>query len=100
MEIDGRTIANNFLGQGLVRPLESYSDYANRLPRGRTYVRNGSVVHLEIEPGKLTAIVSGSEIYHVNIAIKPLNSAALARYQDPLRRPGQLRAGIAAGTFG
>jgi len=52
--IDGRTIAKTFWGKAWCENLESYSDYANRLPRGRTYVRNGSVVHLEIKPGKIT----------------------------------------------
>src|SRR5207302_4810986 len=48
-----------------------YSDYENRLPRGRTYVRNGSVVDLQIKPGKVTAMVSGSELYEVTIHITP-----------------------------
>jgi len=74
VQIDGRAIAKTFWGKAWCEHLESYSDFANRLPRGRTYVRNGSVVHLEIAPGKVTAIVSGSEIYHVNIAIKPLKT--------------------------
>ena len=46
-------------------------DYANRLPRGRTYVRNGSVVHLDIRSGEIEATVSGSELYRVNISIAP-----------------------------
>ena len=50
--IDGRTIASTFWGKAWCDNLESYSDFANRLPRGRTYVRNGSVVHLEIKPGQ------------------------------------------------
>ena len=69
--IDGRTIARTFWGKAWCDNLESYSDYENRLPRGRTYVRNGSVVHLEIKPGKITAIVSGSELYEVEITISP-----------------------------
>ena len=51
-----------FWGKAWCDNLESYSDFANRLPRGRTYVRNGSVVDLQIEPGKVTALVSGSEV--------------------------------------
>ena len=53
----------------MVRQLESYSDYANRLPRGRTYVRNGSVVDLQIAPREVTALVSGSSIYTVTVTI-------------------------------
>ena len=70
--IDGRTIAKTFWGKAWCENLESYSDFANRLPRGRTYVRNGSVVHLEIQPGKITALVSGSELYKVEITISAL----------------------------
>src|SRR5215204_2766278 len=72
VKIDGRAIARSFWGQAWCDNLESYSDFANRLPRGRTYVRNGSVVDLQIHPGKVTALVSGSEIYEITIKIKPL----------------------------
>src|SRR5438477_9024911 len=70
--IEGRTIAHTFWGKAWCDNLESYSDYENRLPRGRTYVRNGSVVDLQINPGKITALVSGSELYKVSIDITPL----------------------------
>ena len=71
----GRTIASTFWGKAWCDNLESYSDYENRLPRGRTYVRNGSVVDLQIGPGKITALVSGSELYRISIAIQPLPAA-------------------------
>ena len=73
--IAGRTIARTFWGKAWCENLESYSDYANRLPRGRTYVRNGSVVHLEIQPGKISALVSGSELYTVEITITALSDS-------------------------
>ena len=65
VSVDGRTIAKTFWGKAWCENLESYSDYENRLPRGRTYVRNGSVVDLQIATGQITALVSGSEIYEV-----------------------------------
>src|SRR5271165_5087004 len=74
--IEGRTIAHTFWGKAWCDNLESYSDYENRLPRGRTYVRNGSVVDLQILPGKVTALVSGSELYEVSITIAPLPDKA------------------------
>jgi len=70
--IAGRLISTTFWGKAWCENLESYSDFANRLPRGRTYVRNGSVVHLEIQPGKIAALVSGSELYKVEITISEL----------------------------
>ena len=63
--IEGRTIAKTFWGKSWCNNLERYSDYANRLPRGRTYVRNGSVVDLQIAKGEVAAMVSGSELYKV-----------------------------------
>jgi uncharacterized Zn finger protein len=72
IEIDGRKIARTFWGQAWCDHLESFSDYANRLPRGRTYVRNGSVCHLEIAKGRVKAIVSGSDLYEIEVNIKPL----------------------------
>ena len=53
--IVGRAIAKTFWGQSWCSNLERYSDYSNRLPRGRTYVRNGSVLDLQIAPGDVTA---------------------------------------------
>jgi uncharacterized Zn finger protein len=72
IEIDGRKIAKTFWGEAWCDHLESFSDYANRLPRGRTYVRNGSVCHLAIDKGRIEAKVSGSQLYTVQIAIKTL----------------------------
>ena len=70
--LDGRKIASTFWGKAWCDNLEAYSDYENRLPRGRTYVRNGSVVDLQIGKGKVTAQVSGSELYRIEIKINPL----------------------------
>ncbi len=72
--IEGRTIAKTFWGKAWCEHLESYSDYENRLPRGRTYVRNGSVMDLQITPGTIQALVSGSSIYKVSIAISKVKS--------------------------
>ena len=70
--VEGRTIAKSFWGKSWCSNLERYSDYENRLPRGRTYVRNGSVVDLQITKGEVAAMVAGSELYRVKIAIAPV----------------------------
>lgn len=72
VQLAGRTIAASFWGKGWCDHMESFSDYANRLPRGRSYVRNGSVCHLEIRGGAIKALVSGTSLYKVTITIKPL----------------------------
>jgi uncharacterized Zn finger protein len=73
--IEGRAIARTFWGKAWCDSLESYSDFANRLPRGRAYVRNGSVIHLDIAPGAVTALVSGSDVYRVTVAVRPVPPA-------------------------
>jgi uncharacterized Zn finger protein len=88
VRLEGRTIARTFWGKAWCDNLESYMDYANRLPRGRTYVRNGSVVHLDIRAGEIEALVSGSELYRVNISIA---SAAKAKWK---RLCGECAGGI------
>jgi uncharacterized Zn finger protein len=65
-------IATSFWGRSWCEHLESFSDYENRLPRGRTYVRNGSVMHLAIESGHIHAMVQGSELYELKVQIDPL----------------------------
>ncbi len=74
--LEGRTIAKTFWGKSWCENLERYSDYESRLPRGRTYVRNGSVVDLKIARGEIAAMVSGSEVYKVRIAIAPASQPA------------------------
>src|ERR1700687_2782448 len=75
VNIAGRTIATSFWGKSWCVNLERYSDYATRLPRGRSYVRNGSVVDLQIAKGAVAASVSGSDLYDVKISIAPVKAA-------------------------
>jgi len=73
--IQGLQIARSFWGKGWCTHLESFSDYSSRLQRGRTYARNGSVLHLAILPGSMEALVSGSSLYEVCIRVEPLAPA-------------------------
>lgn len=74
--IEGRTIAHSFWGKGWCTHLESFGDYSNRLPRGRSYVRNGSVCHLGIARGAVDALVAGSSLYKVKVSITELKPAS------------------------
>lgn len=62
-------IAKTFWGKAWCDNLEHYSDYENRLPRGRTYVRNGSVIDLQITTGRIRAQVMGSSLYEIEIDV-------------------------------
>src|SRR5664279_3306453 len=75
VSIEGRAIAKTFWGKSWCENLERYSDYANRLPRGRSYVRNGSVVDLQITAGAIDAYVAGSELYKVALKVSPVKQA-------------------------
>jgi len=73
--IEGRAIASTFWGRAWCDNLERYSDYENRLPRGRTYVRNGAVLDLQVAPGEVRALVSGSRVYKVAVKVAILPRA-------------------------
>lgn len=75
VKIAGKRITSTFWGTAWCDNLESYRDFENRLPRGRTYVRNGSVLDLQIAPCEIRALVSGSQIYRVSISIAALPKA-------------------------
>jgi len=72
VSIEGLIIAKSFWGKSWCTYLETMNDFDNRLPRGRTYARNGSVIDLSIKPGLIQAKVSGSEIYDIKIKVKQM----------------------------
>jgi len=75
VRIEGRNIATSFWGRSWCANLERYSDFENRLPRGRTYVRNGSVLDLRIARGEVVAMVAGSDLYKVKATIAPVKAS-------------------------
>ncbi len=82
IEIEGRKIAKNFWGLRWCEHLESFADFRNRLPRGRTYVRNGSVGHLEIGRGRVSAVVAGSRTYEISVSIEKLPKSEWERVKS------------------
>ena len=75
VRIEGRTIARSFWGKAWNHNLESYGDYENRLPRGRSYLSSGQVLDLKIGAGTIDALVMGSHLYRVEVRISPLPPA-------------------------
>src|ERR1700737_4274326 len=75
VRIEGRIITKSFWGKSWCVNLERYSDYENRLPRGRVLFRSGSVIDLHIAKGEISAMVAGSELYQIKIAIAPVTRA-------------------------
>jgi uncharacterized Zn finger protein len=72
VKIEGNKIAKNFWGKSWCSNLERYSDFESRLPRGRSYIRNGAVVDLQIAKGQVTAQVNGSDLYDIKIKVAPV----------------------------
>jgi uncharacterized Zn finger protein len=72
VKINGTKIARTFWGKAWCNNLERYQDFENRLPRGRAYVRNGSVLDLQIGRCEVRAMVSGSSLYYVSVSISVL----------------------------
>ena len=99
VRIEGRKIASTFWGQAWMDNLERYSDFANRLPRGRTYVRNGSVIDLTIGRGLVKAIVSGSDIYHIKVSIETLSKAAWKHIKSDCARSIDSLIDLLSGKF-
>ncbi len=77
-----RKLANTFWGKAWCDQLESHSDYEYRLPRGRSYLRQGNVYNLSIEAGTVSATVAGSSLYEVAVTINPLASEAWQQIKD------------------
>ena len=75
VEVAGNLIARSFWGRRWCKHMESFSDYRNRLPRGRSYVRHGAVCDLAIRAGRVDALVLGTRLYRVAIRIEKLKPA-------------------------
>ena len=73
--LQGNTLARTWWGKSWNKNLERYADYENRIGRGRSYVRHGAVLDLQIKKEKISALVAGSEArpYKVEITISPLS---------------------------
>ncbi len=71
----GNKIAKNWWGISWINNLEKYSDYSNRLPRGKKYLKSDCILDLKIKKGKINAIVQGSSSkpYEVCVNIEVLN---------------------------
>ncbi|SDS68178.1 SWIM zinc finger [Paenibacillaceae bacterium GAS479] len=74
--ISGRTIAATWWGKAWCSNLESYADYSNRIDRGRSYVRHGAVLDLQVAQGKVAALVQGSSSkpYKIEVKVTPLSN--------------------------
>lgn len=88
VQVQGRNIAKTWWGKAWCDNLERYADYESRLGRGKRYVRNGSVIDLKIQKGKILARVQGSRKtpYKVEIgSVRCLRKNVRISFQDAER---------------
>ena len=89
MKLENRTIARTFWGKAWCDNLESYRDFAHRLERGRTYVRGGYVIDLQVGAGRVNALVQGSSLYKIDITLSALSPAKWKAFRA--RAGGQVK---------
>ncbi len=99
--VEERTISRTWWGQSWIQNLERYADYSNRLPRGRSYLRNGSILDLKIDSNKITALVTGSRSkpYKIGITIKSISKSAEAVLMKKGRESLDSMHSLLAGDF-
>jgi uncharacterized Zn finger protein len=91
--IEGRKIAVTWWGAAWNKNLESYADYANRIGRGRSYVINGMVLDLRIEPGVVKAMVMGSRKTPYDVLIR-VDKLSEKRWKNIVEQCSRRIAGI------
>lgn len=72
--IQGTALVRSWWGKAWNTNLERYADYHNRIGRGKSYVRHGAVLDLQIEKGSIAALVQGSRAkpYKISVHVKTL----------------------------
>jgi uncharacterized Zn finger protein len=68
--LEGSAIAKTWWGKSWNLNLERYADYSNRIGRGRSYVRHGAVLDLQISAGQVKSLVQGSRTKPYTVIIK------------------------------
>ncbi len=99
--ITGRQITKSWWGNAWCSNLERYADFDNRLPRGKRYVKTGSVIDLDIEKGKILARVQGTRItpYKVEIRISPLSEQQIQTITDKCGKKVDNLSKLVSGDF-
>lgn len=78
----GQAAPRSVWGRRWCEHFDLFADFHNRLARGRSYVRHGAVLHLELTEGSIVALVAGTDLYEVEIMVAPLPAARRRRIRD------------------
>ena len=99
--LEGSALAHTWWGKAWNRNLEQYADYSNRIGRGRSYVRHGAVLDLQIEQGEVIALVQGSgrNPYSVSVKIQTLKKETWQRMKTACEGTLESFQELLAGNF-
>ena len=99
--LEGSALAHTWWGKAWNRNLEQYADYSNRIGRGRSYVRHGAVLDLQIEQGEVIALVQGSgrNPYSVSVKIRTLKKETWQRMKTACEGTLESFQELLAGNF-
>lgn len=99
--LEDSKIARTWWGKSWNTNLERYADYSNRIGRGRSYVRHGAVLDLQIDSGVVTALVQGSESrpYKVKIKIKGIRKKIWGEIKKSCQGEFNSLSGLLEGKF-
>jgi len=97
--IEGSVLARTWWGKAWNENLESSEEYSNTIARGRSEVRSGAILDLQVNVGEVKALVQGSrpKPYAVTVSIQKLNkniwNMAVAACEGKLTSLEELLAG-------
>ena len=74
-----RKLAKNFWGSAWMKQLALCESGGMCLAPGRTLLRHSCVLHVEIQPGCISALVSAEEVFEVELKLGPLDKERLER---------------------
>jgi len=96
-----RKLAKTWWGNAWNQNLEKYADYDNRIGRGKSYVRHGAILDLQIKKGKVTALVAGSRStpYKVTIEIDKIPLTNLEEIKNTCKNRIDSLQDLLAGNF-
>lgn len=99
--VEGQAIAKSWWGKSWNKNLERYADFANRIGRGRNYVRHGAVLDLRVEKGIVRALVKGSRgaPYKVVVRVNKLSPKIWEDMRDVSRVKLDSLSDLLAGRF-
>lgn len=94
-------ICKSWWGDAWCRNLDRYADWDNRIDRGRSYLRNGTVIDLKMNGGEIYAKVQGSREtpYTVKITIDPINEKKSRKIEKQAAGKIQNIEALLTGTF-